>query len=81
MSTHLDKIRNEIRRFIDNINEKESQRDTHEMNMQRDIDDLDQYISVVVGNNNLTSASMTRKTVRTGNPNAFLTNNFEDASI
>ena len=24
MSTHLDKIRNEIRRFIDNINEKES---------------------------------------------------------
>lgn len=32
MSTHLDKIRSEIRRFIDNIHEKDSQRDTHEIN-------------------------------------------------
>jgi hypothetical protein len=53
MSIHLDKLREDMRKFIDSIQEakninQENRVETYLQNKQRDIEDLDKFISAVI---------------------------------
>ena len=53
MSVHLDKLREDMRKFIDSIQEakninQENRVETYLQNKQRDIEDLDKFISAVI---------------------------------